>query len=181
MKDKHELITLSEKAWWSSLLGILKYQGNLMRSLYRSEKQMHNEHKLITQDEQVRLENLKFQGNLIRCFRATVGRVRTRFPKETEVTSRETDSRVVSILLLNVLTRQMFGNLFLVGTRIICFIKRALNWWSRNIKGDLLTVASMNFSNKLMLKDWNWRTPITDILNLEENSYACKKNYLWSK
>ena len=32
-----------------------------------------------------------------------------------------------------------------------------------------------------MLKDWNWRTPITDILNLEENNYACKKHYLWRK
>ena len=38
MKDKHELITLNEKAWWSSLLGILKYQGNLMRSVYTSEE-----------------------------------------------------------------------------------------------------------------------------------------------
>ena len=66
MKDKHELITLNEKAWWSSLLGILKYQGKLMRSVYRSEEKMHNEHKLITQDEkawwQVRLESSKFQG-----------------------------------------------------------------------------------------------------------------------
>ena len=30
---------------------ILKYWGTLMRSAYRSEKQMHNEHKPITQDE----------------------------------------------------------------------------------------------------------------------------------
>ena len=81
MKDKHELITLNEKACWSSLLGILKCQGNLMRSVYRSEKQMHNEHKLITQDEkawwQVLLEISMFQGNLTQCFRATVNRVRT--------------------------------------------------------------------------------------------------------
>ena len=27
-----------------------------------------------------------------------------------------------------------------------------------------------------MLKDWNWRTPITDTLNLDENKFACKKN-----
>ena len=101
MKDKHELITLNEKAWCSSLLGIRKYQGNLIWSVYRSEKQMHNEHKLITQDEkawwQVRLESSKFQGNLMRCFRATVNRVRTRFPKETEVTNRETHSRIVFV------------------------------------------------------------------------------------
>ena len=79
-----------------------------MRSVYRSEKQMHNEHELITQDEkarwQVRLESSKLQGNLMRCFRATENRVRTRFPKETEVTNQETDSRGVSILFLNLLT-----------------------------------------------------------------------------
>ena len=100
MKDKHELTTLNEKAWWSSLLGILKYQGNLIRSVYRSEKQMHNEDKLVTQDEkawwQVRLESSKFQGTLMRCFRPTVNRVRTRFPNETEATNRETGSRGVS-------------------------------------------------------------------------------------
>ena len=39
----------------------------------------------------------------------------------------------------------------------------------------------MNFSSQLKLKDWTWRTSITNILNLEENIYACKKNYLWRK
>ena len=34
----------------------------------------------------------------------------------------------------------------------------------------------MSFSNKLMLKDWNWRAPITDILNLEENKLGYKMN-----
>ena len=60
---------------------------------------------------QVRLESSKFQGNLMRCFRATVNRVRTRFPKETKVTNRETDSRVVFILLLNFLmeTKRSFA------------------------------------------------------------------------
>ena len=118
MKDKLELITLNKKAWRPSVLGILKY---LMRSVYRSEKQMHNDHKLITQDEkawwQVRLESSKFQGSLMRCFRATVNRVRTRFLKETEVTNQETDSRGVFILFSNLLTRQMLGNLFLMETR----------------------------------------------------------------
>ena len=49
--------------------------------------------------------NPEFQGNLVQCFRATVTRVRTRFPKETEVTNRETVSRVVFILFLDLLTR----------------------------------------------------------------------------
>ena len=39
-------------------------------------------------------------------------------------------------------------------------------------------VGSISFSNKLMLKDWNYRTPITDILNLEENNLDYKKNCL---
>ena len=74
-----------------------------MQSMYWSEKQMHNEHKLITQNEkawwQVLLEISKFQGNLMQCFHATVNRVKkTRFPKETEVLNRESVSRVVFIL-----------------------------------------------------------------------------------
>ena len=40
------------------------------------------------------------------------------------------------------------------------------------------TVVSMSFSNKLTLKDWNYGTPIMDILNLEENKLDYKKNYL---
>ena len=36
----------------------------------------------------------------------------------------------------------------------------------------------MSFSNKLMLNDWIWRTPITDMLNLDENMFDCKKNSL---
>ena len=60
-------------------------------------------------------------------------------------------------------------------------MKQGLNWWSRNIKWDLLTIISMTFSNKLMLKDWNWRTPITDVLNLEENNLDYNKNCLWRK
>ena len=29
-----------------------------------------------------------------------------------------------------------------------------------------------------MLNDWNLRTPITETLNLDENKFDCKKNYL---
>ena len=46
------------------------------------------------------------------------------------------------------------------------------NLWDKNIK---------NFSNKLMLKDWNWRTHNTEILSLEENNLACEKNHRWRK
>ena len=54
-------------------------------------------------------------------------RVRTRFQKETEVTNRETMSRVVFILCLDLLTGQMLGNHILMETRIICLIKPGLN------------------------------------------------------
>ena len=46
----------------------------------------------------------------------------------------------------------------------------------KHTKWNLLTRVFMNFSSKLMLSDWNCRTPITDILNLEENKYDNKKN-----
>ena len=36
----------------------------------------------------------------------------------------------------------------------------------------------MCFSNKLMLENWNWRTPITEILYLDENKFVYKKIYL---
>ena len=39
----------------------------------------------------------------------------------------------------------------------------------------------MSFSNKLMLKEWNCTTPITEILSLEGNNLDYKKNYLWKK
>ena len=39
----------------------------------------------------------------------------------------------------------------------------------------------MSFSNKLMLNDWIWRTPITDMLNLDENKLDYKKNKSWKK
>ena len=32
-------------------------------------------------------------------------------------------------------------------------------------------------SNKLMLKDWNYKTHNTDLLNLNENKFVYKKKY----
>ena len=57
----------------------------------------------------------------MRCFRATVNRVRTCFPKETEVTNLRFE-RAVFILFLSSLNRKMLGNLFLMETRIICYL-----------------------------------------------------------
>ena len=81
----------------------------------------------------------------------------------SERVSNEPFSRVVFILFLDLLTRQMLGNLFLMGTRVTCLIWQGLKLWSRHIRWDLLTVVSMSFSNKLMLNDWIWRTHITDM------------------
>ena len=50
---------------------------------------------------------------------------------------------------------------------------------SRNGKWDVSKAVSMSFSNKLVLKDWNYRTPITGMLNLFENKFDYKKNNLW--
>ena len=40
---------------------------------------------------------------------------------------------------------------------------------------------SASFSNKLMLKDWNYRTHNMDMLNLDENKCVNKKNNLWKR
>ena len=65
--------------------------------------------------------------------------------------------------------------------KIICLIRQGLNLWCRNVKWDLLLAVSMSSSNKLVLKDWSYKTPITGILNLDENKLGYKKNYLWRK
>ena len=101
------------------------------------------------------------------CSFHAVNRVKTLFPKGTEVMNWETFSRVVFVLSWVLLTQQMLGNFILMWAKIICLIRQFLKLRSRNIKWNLLTVVSMSFSSKIVLKDWNWRTPITDILNLE--------------
>ena len=37
----------------------------------------------------------------------------------------------------------------------------------------------MSASNKLMLKDWNWRTPITDFFETRREQSRLQENYLW--
>ena len=75
----------------------------------------------------------------------------------------------------------MLQNLFLKEIEFTCKFKRDLNWWSRNTKWNPLTVVLMSFSNKLMLNDWIWRTPITNFLNLDENKFDHKKKKSWNK
>ena len=61
-------------------------------------------------------------------------------------------------------------NLFLTGREITCLRKRDLNSCIRNTKWNLLTLALVNFRNTLLLSGWNWRTPISDVQNLEEST-----------
>ena len=120
---------------------------------------MQSDSKLITHKEkawwQICLKRPEHQGNLMQCSHATMSS--------------------------NLLTRQVLGNLFLMETRIMCLIKQGPNLWSRNIKWDLLTVVLKNFSNKLVLKDWHYRTHNADLLNFDENKFDYKKNCLWQR
>ena len=76
------------------------------------------------------------------------------------------------------LTRQILEDLFLNAIKIICSVYQSLNLRDRNIKLDLSIIASVSHSNMLTLKDWNYKTLNTDTLNLDENKYVYKKNYL---
>ena len=89
-------------------------------------------------------------------------------------TNRGTSSKVPCS---NMLIRQNWEDLFLKVMKITCSVRQDLNLWSKSIKLDLSKAVSMSFSNKLTLKDWTYRTLIMDILNLEENNLAHKKNY----
>ena len=85
------------------------------------------------------------------------------------------------VLFLNTLTRQIWEDLFLKAIKIICSVRQNLTKWSKNIKLDLSIIVSVSFSNKLLLKDRNYRTHNTDMLNLDENKVVYKKNDLWRR
>ena len=63
----------------------------------------------------------------------------------------------------------MLRTLFLMETEIICQLKRGLNLRSWVTKWNFLTFGLVSFSSKFMFSDWNWRTPISDMWNLEES------------
>ena len=76
--------------------------------------------------------------------------------------------------VLETLTQRMLQNLFLKERDHLLSQARAeLN---RNTKWNLSVIVLVSFSNKLVLNDWIWRTPITDMLNLDENKFDCKKS-----
>ena len=69
-----------------------------------------------------------------------------------------------------IFTPRMLRNLFLMERDHLLFQARS------ELMKQEQKVESMNFSNKLLLNDWNWRTPFTDTLNLDENKCDYKKN-----
>ena len=152
---------------------------------YRCEKQVLNVRKFITVNEKtwcpVHLKIRQVQGNLSRCFQAKIGWIKKRFPTErifpldinrfSGAMNPSSDS----------LSGQMLRNLFLMETEFTCLLKQDLNSWSRSTKWNLLTLASVNSSNKLMLSGWNWRTPFSDMQNLEESKFECRKNWSWKR
>ena len=77
--------------------------------------------------------------------------------------------------------RISWEDIFLKAVKIICSVKQDLNSRDRNIKLNLSIIASVSFSNKLMLKTWNYRMLNTDTSNLDENKFVYKKNYLRRK
>ena len=94
------------------------------------------------------------------------------------VTSRWVSSRVP---FLNSLSHEIEKDLFLKTTKISCSTRQDLNLWNKNIRMDLSIIVSETFSSKHTLKDCNYRTSITNILNLDDNKVVCKKNYQWRK
>ena len=157
----------------------------LHHCIFRSEKQVLNDHKFITLNEKascqvhLKIRSLSVQGNLSQCFQVRVAWIKTHFPRQSNllmlflgVMNRFSDS----------LTQRMFAkSLFLMEIEVTCLFKRDLNTWSRNTKWNLLTIVFMSYSSKIMLSDWNCITSITDLWNLEESKYDYKKNYLWRK
>ena len=96
--------------------------------------------------------------------------------------SEEAENQFKSSVLKNA-DPSIWEDLFLKAKKIICSVRQGLKLWSKNTKLNLSIIASVSCSNKLMLKDWNYRTLNTDgyMLNLDENRFVYKKNYRWRK
>ena len=169
-----------KKSTWTTNKFVLCW---LHHGVYRSEKQVQNDHKLINLKEKVWCQvHLKVwsswaQGKLRHGAHIRKDWVKTNFQKESNVLF----FKGVVNQFSETLTQRMLRNLSLMESETTCLLERDLNWWSRNTKWNLLAIVLISFSNRLMLNDWNWRTPITDMLNLDENKFDYKKNVSWKK
>ena len=104
----------------------------------------------------------KLRGNPIHCFHL----------------GRETWS---GVLCSETLIRRTWKDLFLKATRITCSIRGDQTWRSKSFMSSPSMSASVNYNDKQKSKDWRCRKHNTDMLNLDENKYVYKKNYLWRK
>ena len=75
----------------------------------------------------------------------------------------------------------IWDDLFLKVTRITCSIRQDQTWRSQNFMSNLSISTSVNYNDKRKSKDWHYRTHNTDLLNLDENKFDYKKNFLWKK
>ena len=64
---------------------------------------------------------------------------------------------------------------------ITCSIRQDQTWPSKKFISSPSTSASVNYNDKRKSKDWRYRTHNTDLLNLDENKFDCKKNCLLKK
>ena len=84
----------------------------------------------------------------------------------------------------NLIRSSVFRNanpLNLRETRITCSVKQDQTWRSKNFMSNLSMSASVNYNYERKRKDWHYKTHNTDLLNLDENKFDYKQNYLWKK
>ena len=92
--------------------------------------------------------------------------------------SRETWS---GVLCSETIIRRIWEDLFLKETRMTCSVRWDQTWRSKSFMSRPSTSTSVNYEDKRKNKDWRYRTHNTDLLNLDENKFDCKKNCLWKK
>ena len=96
--------------------------------------------------------NREHGRNLLQCF-------------HEETKNWETNSKD---LFSKTLTRQILEEPYLKAVKIVCSDRQDLNFRQEHEVGTI-AVVSVSVSDKLMLKDWNYRTHNTDMLNLYVN------------
>ena len=75
------------------------------------------------------------------------------------------------------LIRQIWEDLFLKVTKIVCSFRQELKLWSKNTKLNLSVNVLVSFSNKIHAQRLEIQdTHNTDLLNLDENKFVYKKN-----
>ena len=142
------------------------HRRNLLHC-YRREEQVQSVLKLILGKAwcQVCPRNRVHRGNLLHCF-------------HLEVKNRDVNSRV---LFSETLTRQILGRSLLEGNKDH-FLSQAKSERARQEhQVGCLSNCISELQQHALLKDWNYTTLNMVTLNLDENTFVYKKNYLWRK